>query len=86
MRRVIVDFKKLDTNVLNLLVQKFPDGYADWDIITFRNQHNEFVEALEVKTNDTCYLVKISSKLGEAMRNFYNNPHGFDGGHRSQSA
>ena len=31
LKRVIVDFKKLDKHMLNLLVEKFPDGYDDDD-------------------------------------------------------
>ncbi|MCK8522001.1 hypothetical protein M0D21_10510 [Aquimarina sp. D1M17] len=70
MRRVIVDYKKLDKNILNLLVEKFPDGYADKDVISFKNHRNEAIEALEVKTTDTIYLVKISKRLADTMESF----------------
>ncbi len=70
MKRVIVDYKKLNKNILNLLVEKFPDGYADNDIISFKNHHNEAIEAVEVKTNDTIYLVKISKRLADSMESF----------------
>ena len=69
MRRVIVDFKKLTQDVLDLLVDKYPDGYSDSDIVTFRNAQNELVEAVEVRTDDTMYLVKVSIKLAEKMEN-----------------
>jgi len=68
MRRVIVDYKKLNKSILNLLVQKFPDGYGDRDIISFKNHHNEAIEAVEVKTKDTVYLVKISKRLSDSMQ------------------
>ena len=45
MRRVIVDYQKLNEDILDLLVEKFPDGYDDDDIISFRNIKNEIVEA-----------------------------------------
>lgn len=67
MNRVIVDYKKLTQNILDLLVEKYPDGYSDSDIISFRNAHNELIEAVEVKTDDTTYLVKVSVKLAERM-------------------
>lgn len=70
MRRVIVDYKKLTPEVLNLLTQKYPDGYGDKDIIIFDNHKNETIEAVEVKTEDTTYLVKVSSKLHYTMTNF----------------
>lgn len=73
MKRVIVDYKKLTQSVLDLLVEKYPDGYSDGDIISFRNAHNELVEAVEVKTDDIIYLVKVSVILAERMDNETND-------------
>ena len=70
MNRVIVDFKKLTDEILNLLVEKYPDGYNDSDIITFKNASGEIIEAVEVRTEETDYLVKVSVKLAESMENF----------------
>ncbi|MFL1896026.1 hypothetical protein ACJRPK_10010 [Aquimarina sp. 2-A2] len=70
MKRVIVDFKKLNQSILELLVAKFPDGYGDEHVITFKNQHNETIEAVEVHTEDTIYLVKISKRLADTMEAF----------------
>lgn len=70
LKRVIVDFKKLTPEVLKLLVEKYPDGYDDGDIITFRNAHGEKIEAVEVLTPEIKYLVKISVRLVESMENF----------------
>lgn len=70
MKRVIVDYKKLNQTILELLVQKYPDGYEDRDIISFKNAKNEVIECVEVKTEDTTYLVKISKRLIEAMEDF----------------
>jgi len=70
MKRVIVDYAKLTGDILNLLVDKFPDGYDDTDIIRFRNAQNELIEAVEVKTEDTIYLVKVSTKLASRMEKF----------------
>ena len=70
MKRVIVDYAKLTGDILNLLVDKFPDGYDDTDIIRFRNAQNELIEAVEVKTEDTIYLVKVSTKLASRMEKY----------------
>jgi hypothetical protein len=70
MQRIIVDYKKLTPEILTLLTEKFPDGYSDNDIIIFDNHHNETIEAVEVRTEDTIYLVKVSSKLHYTMSNF----------------
>jgi DNA-directed RNA polymerase subunit delta len=70
MKRVIVDYAKLTNEILNLLVERFPDGYDDSHIIRFRNAKNELIEAVEVKTEDTIYLVKVSTKLANRLENF----------------
>lgn len=70
MNRIIVDFKKLTDEILNLLVEKYPDGYNDSDIITFKNASGEIIDAVEVRTEETDYLVKVSVKLAESMENF----------------
>lgn len=70
MKRVIVDYAKLTNEILNLLVDRFPDGYDDSHIIRFRNAKNELIEAVEVKTEDTIYLVKVSTKLATRLENF----------------
>ncbi len=67
MRRLIVDFKKLNKDILDLLVTKYPDGYDDDHIITFKNALNEIVECVEVSTDNTIYLVKVSKRLVAAM-------------------
>ncbi|WP_420603175.1 hypothetical protein [Flagellimonas sp.] len=70
LKRVIVDYKKLTPRVLKLLIEKYPDGYGDRDIIRFKGLKGEAIEAVEVSTRDTKYLVKISSKLRYSMANF----------------
>ena len=70
MRRIIVDYAKLTGDILNLLVDKFPEGYDDTDIIRFRNAQNELIEAVEVRTDDTIYLVKVSTKLASRMEKY----------------
>ena len=70
MRRIIVDYSKLTHEILTLLVDRFPDGYDDSNIIRFRNAHNELIEAVEVRTDDTIYLVKVSTKLASRLEKF----------------
>lgn len=70
MKRVIVDYAKLTNEILNLLIEKFPDGYDDSNIVRFRNAKNELIEAVEVRTSDTIYLVKVSTKLASRLENF----------------
>jgi hypothetical protein len=75
MNRIIVDYKKLTPEILSLLVDKYPDGYDDDNVITFKNAKNETIEAVEVRTDDTIYLVKVSSRLETTMANFDEDDH-----------
>jgi len=70
MKRIIVDFKKLTPEILSLLVEKYPDGYDDKHIIVFQNAKNQIIEAVEVRTEETIYLVKVSASLVNSMAKF----------------
>lgn len=70
MKRVIVDYLKLNDEILNLLADKFPDGYGIKDIVEFENAQGEIIQAVEVRTDDTVYLVKIGKRLIEAIEAF----------------
>lgn len=70
MKRVIVDYKKLTPNILNLLVDDYPFGINSTDVMTFKNSKNETIEAVEVRTEDTIYLVKVGVKLNIALQEF----------------
>lgn len=78
MKRIIVDFKKLTPEILTLLVDAYPYGYDDDQVIKFKNLKNEIIEAVEVKTEDTIYLVKVSAKLETTMENFDEDDYDID--------
>ena len=67
MKRIIVDYAKLTNDILDLLVEKFPEGYEEIDVISVTNAKGELIDAVEVKTDDTIYLVKVSKRLAERM-------------------
>jgi hypothetical protein len=73
MKRILIDYKKLNHEVTNLLIENYPDGYGDEDIIAFRNVNGDFIEAVELQTADTLYLIKISKSLSHFIANFDEN-------------
>jgi len=70
MTRRLVDYKKLSHELAALLIESFPHGYGDEDIIAFRNANGEHIEAVEIRTDDCLYLVKISKSLADFISNF----------------
>ena len=78
MKRIIIDYEKLTINILELMVKMYPDGYGYNDIVTFQNSEGKSVKAVEVKTADTIYLVKISKKLEQTMDDYMDDENLFD--------
>ena|SRR5690606_6672808 len=70
MKRILIDYSKMDHLLGSLLINTYPDGYGDEDIITIKKPSGEIIEAVELKTEDTNYLVKISKSLSNFMANF----------------
>ena len=73
MTRRLIDYRKLDHQLAALLIETYPHGYGDEDIISFKNIKGDYVEAVEIKTDDTLYLVKISKSLSNFIANFEEN-------------
>ncbi|WP_223826547.1 hypothetical protein [Flagellimonas sp. S3867] len=73
MKRILIDYKKLDHDVAAVLIDSYPYGYGDEDIITLKKPNGEIIEAVEVKTIDAIYLVKISKSLSNFISNFEEN-------------
>ncbi|MCR9227167.1 MAG: hypothetical protein NXH90_07100 [Flavobacteriaceae bacterium] len=70
MKRILIDYKKLSHEVAEKLIDSYPYGYGDDDIITIKKPNGETIEAVEVKTQDVIYLVKISKSLSSFIANF----------------
>ncbi|MEM9076215.1 MAG: hypothetical protein AAGC43_04205 [Bacteroidota bacterium] len=73
MKRILIDYKKLSHDVAARLIDSYPYGYGDEDIITLKKPSGEIVEAVEVRTEDAIYLVKISKSLSNFISNFEEN-------------
>ncbi|TDS20790.1 hypothetical protein DFQ03_0043 [Maribacter caenipelagi] len=73
MTKRLIDYRKLDHQLAALLIETYPYGYGDEDIISFKNIKGDYVEAVELKTTDTLYLVKISKSLSNFIANFEEN-------------
>lgn len=70
MKRIIIDHSKVTDEILNIIMEDYPDGYTDRDVLKFKNHKGELVEALEIKLNDDIYLVKVGTKLDKALDTF----------------
>lgn len=69
-RRVIVDYKNVTPEILELFSERYPYGYEDEDIIKFKNARGETVKAVPFETKDTKYLVKVSVEMDRKIEAF----------------
>lgn len=69
-KRVIVDFNKLSKELQDLLINTYPDGYDNVDLITFTNSNNEVIRCVELRSPNTIYLVKVSKETNETFEDY----------------
>ncbi|MEY2963558.1 MAG: hypothetical protein RL754_819 [Bacteroidota bacterium] len=76
-KNVIKDYKSMTPELMALLVKKYPDGFED-ETIFFTNAKGERVEAVQLETEDTKYLIKMSASLVSNFESFDEEDEDFD--------
>lgn len=69
-KRVIVDYKNITSDILEIFTDRYPYGYDDEDIIKFQNSKGETVKAVPFETADTRYLIKVSVEMDRKIEAF----------------
>ena len=69
-RRIIVDYKNITSEQLSLITDRYPEGFAPEDMISFKNSKGETVLAVPLETSDTKYLFKVSIEMERRMEAF----------------
>ena len=67
-KKVIVDYKNVPDEVLQMLAEKYPHGYNK-AIVKFKNAKGEMVSAVPIETDEISYLVKVSTQLQSMVDN-----------------
>ncbi|MFA8436511.1 MAG: hypothetical protein ACEPOZ_18540 [Marinifilaceae bacterium] len=78
MKRVIKDYKTISFEMLQLLMEKYPFGVDEEDLISFTTPKGYKIKAVELKTNDAIYLIKMSSELTNQLSSFIKDREGID--------
>ncbi|MSP65585.1 MAG: hypothetical protein EXR22_02520 [Flavobacteriaceae bacterium] len=66
-RRIIVDYKNITSSQLSLITDRYPEGFAPEDMMSFKNSKGVTVRAVPLETEDTKYLFKISIEMERRM-------------------
>ncbi|MDR0687719.1 MAG: hypothetical protein LBF55_03410 [Prevotellaceae bacterium] len=61
-RRVVVSFKNLTPELLELLREKYPNGWNDY-VIKVNKSETDFFHAVMLETDEASYLVKVDVKI-----------------------
>jgi DNA-directed RNA polymerase subunit delta len=78
MIRRIIDYSKLTDEVLSLLSIKFPEGIDEDAIFTIENSKGERLRVVEVRDEESIFLVKVSTKMEAAIENFEEDDETFE--------
>ncbi|CAI8382512.1 MAG: Uncharacterised protein [Cryomorphaceae bacterium] len=66
---MIKDYKTMTPELMALLVAAYPEGF-EYDTVYFTNAKGEKVEAVPLETEDTKYLIKVSTLLEKQFEAF----------------
>lgn len=79
-KRVIVDYRNITPEILDMFTDRYPYGYDDEDVIKFKNAKGEMVRAVPFETKDTKYLVKVSVEMDAKIEAFLDDDEQADSG------
>ncbi|MCB0760936.1 MAG: DNA primase [Flavobacteriales bacterium] len=63
MKKIIKDYSTVSKEQMDLILDRFPDGFDEDDLIRLKLQNGDEVTCLELKTEDAIYLFKISERF-----------------------
>jgi len=64
--RVIKDFEKLDTEIIEQIKLTYPEGFSQ-HLIQFTNREGKLVSALPFETEDKIYLVRMTTQEAQSI-------------------
>jgi len=66
-RRAVVSYANLSPELLDVIKEKYPKGYADYmdEIMKISKPDGTFFHAIKIETSDAIYLVKVDVKIDD---------------------
>lgn len=61
-RKLVISYKNLTPELLDIFKQKYPHGYLN-HVIKVTKPNNEFFHAITLDTEDSSYLIKVNVKI-----------------------
>ncbi|MFA9371380.1 MAG: hypothetical protein ACERIH_06680 [Labilibaculum antarcticum] len=78
MKRVIKDYKSIGPELIQGLIRTFPDGIYEDDLISVTKPNGDKINVVELRTEDTVYLIKMNQELQVRIDSFTGDFEGLD--------
>jgi hypothetical protein len=70
MKRIIKDYRTITDGHMMLIKSQYPGGFEDSDLIALKTSDGGYFDALEVRTNEAIFLIKVNHDLLERIEEF----------------
>jgi hypothetical protein len=72
MKRYIKDYRTITDEHMMLIRSQYPNGFSDDDLVALKTSNGDYFDALEVRTDDALYIVRVNHDLLEMISDFEN--------------
>lgn len=72
MKRYIKDYRTITDEHMMLIRSQYPKGFTDHDLVALKTSTGDYFDALEVRTDDAVYIVRVNHDLLEMISEFEN--------------
>ena len=67
MKRIIKEFNSLSDRHFHMIKRQYPKGFGDNDLKALKTSDGNYFDALEVRTKEAIYLVKVTHDMLEQI-------------------
>ena len=61
------DYRSITDDHMRMIKTQYPHGFSDSDLVTLKRSDGSYFDALELRSEDAVYLVKVNHNLLEAI-------------------
>lgn len=73
MKRIFKDYRNITDKHMPLIREKYPKGFSDSDITSIKTSDGDYLDALEIPTLKSLYLIRVNHDLLSLIDDFNEN-------------
>ncbi len=70
MKRIFKDYRNITDKHMLLIRKKYPHGFSDSDLTTLKTSDGNYMDVLEISSEDSLYLFKVNHDLLSMIEDF----------------